>query len=167
MAADITISIASSVDAQAIAGVILEAFAPFEKFYTPGAFAATTPAAAQIRECFAEAGAIWVAWQDDRIVGTVSAVDEGERLYVRSMAVSPLAQGCGVGRRLLETVEKHAIEHGFSRLFLYTTPFLAGAIRLYELNGFVQSDAGDFFGTPLLAMEKWLEQRDQNADGKH
>lgn len=157
MKSEAQIRIAQLEESDAIAAVLREAFAEFEPFYTPPAFAATTPGAEEIRKRFEE-GAIWVALESETIVGTVSAVAEDERLYVRSMAVLPTAQGLGVGRKLLDAVEKFALENEFKCLFLYTVPFLAGAIRLYEQNGFERGEdqTEGFFGTPWFAMEKKL-----------
>jgi len=154
----VQIRIALPGESDAIASVIREAFAEFESFYTPEAFAATTPGSEKIRERFDEEGAIWAALKNETIVGTVSVVPRDERLYIRSMAVVPSAQGFGIGRRLLETVEKFAIENEFESLSLATTPFLTGAIWLYEQSGFEGDDikTDGFFGTPWLAMKKRL-----------
>jgi GNAT superfamily N-acetyltransferase len=107
-----------------------------------------------------------VALQDGMVVGTVSAVPHGDALYVRGMAVEPITRGNGIGRALIGRVEEHATERGFKRLYLSTTPFLAGAIRLYEKCGFVRSADGpdDLFGTPLFAMEKKLSEHAQGFD---
>lgn len=160
MKAGVAIRIALPADAEAIAEMLRAAFTPFENLYTAEAFAATTPDAEKIRARFDEEGAIWTAWKDAGTVGTVSVVDKGERLYIRSMAVLPAAQGFGVGRRLLETVENYAARNGFEKLFLYTVPFLHGAIRLYETSGFRRGalETEGFFGTPWFEMEKKLNR---------
>ncbi len=160
MKSDVQIRIASPGDAEKIGSLIREAFAPLENFYTTEAFAAVTPNAAEIRARFSE-GAIWAALKNEEIIGTVSTVIEGKLLYIRSMAVLPSAQGLGIGRALLEAVENYAIENGFENLFLYTLPFLSGAIRLYEQNGFergTDTSAEEFFGMPGLTMEKKLNR---------
>lgn len=159
MESGVQIKIASPDEAGEIAALLREAFAEFETLYTPGAFAATVPDAEAIRRRFdEEEGVIWTALKNKKIVGTVSTVVDGEKLYVRSMAVSPSAQGAGVGRRLLEAVERFAIENQFEKLFLYTTLFLTSAIRLYEQNGFERGEVrtDEFFGTPWFPMEKKL-----------
>ena len=138
--------------------MLREAFAEFESFYTPEAFAATTPSSEKIRERFDE-GKIWAALKNEEIVGTVSVVADGKKLYIRSMAVLLAAQGLGIGRKLLETVENFAVENESESMFLYTTPFQSGAIRLYEQNGFERGEdenPDDFFGTPGFSMEKKL-----------
>ncbi len=155
----VQIRFASPADAAAIAKILREAFAEFEDFYTPEAFAATIPKAEEIRKRFDEEGTIWTVETSGEMVGTVSVVAKGERLYIRSMAILPSAQGLGIGRELLETIENFAIEKKFKSLFLYTTHFLSGAIRLYERNGFEhtgEGDADEFFGTPWFSMEKKL-----------
>ena len=152
------IRIALPDNSEAIAEILREAFAPFESLYTAGAFAATVISPEKIRERFNEAGAIWAALKNERIVGTVSVLPDGEWLYIRSMAVLPAAQGLGIGRKLLEAVENYAAENGFEKLFLYTTPYLPAAIRLYEQNGFVRAklEQERFFGTPCFEMQKKL-----------
>ena len=160
MKSDAQILFALPGDADTIAEVLYEAFAPFENLYTPEAFAVTTPDAAKIRERFDEKGAIWTALKNGKAVGTVSVVPHDERLYMRSMAVLPAAQGLGIGRELLKTVENFAVENDFEKLFLYTVPFLTGAIRLYEQSGFARGDleTEGFFGTPWFEMTKELRK---------
>jgi GNAT superfamily N-acetyltransferase len=103
-------------------------------------------------------GPVWVVIRDQAIVGTASAVSQGEYLYVRGMAVLPNARGQKIGALLLAHIESFASANGFTRLFLSTTPFLSSAIRLYERFGFRRIDDGphDLFGTPLFTMEKLL-----------
>lgn len=165
---DIQVRLAFVDEANAIADILREAFAEFESDYTPEAFAVVTPPPDEIAGRFDE-GPIWVAVKNDEIVATVSAVPEPEWLYIRSMAVLPAAQGRGLGRKLLETVEAYAIEKGFERLFLYTTHFSSDAIKLYEKNGFRRgwdTSAEEWFGTPGLSMEKKIGRNiTQNAIG--
>ena len=47
-------------EASSIASVLRQAFEEYESFYTPDAFAATTPTSEQIRERWSE-GPVWVA----------------------------------------------------------------------------------------------------------
>jgi GNAT superfamily N-acetyltransferase len=148
---------ATATDASAIAAVLHTAFLEYEPYYTPSAFAATTPGEEVIRQRFSE-GPTWIAQQDVQMVGTVSAVLQGLRVYVRSMAVLPLARGLQLGTRLLAQVEQFAVEQGAHQLYLSTTPFLERAICLYEQFGFQRSEQGPLalFGTPLFTMVKVL-----------
>ncbi|HVF30609.1 MAG TPA: GNAT family N-acetyltransferase [Pyrinomonadaceae bacterium] len=122
-------------DSETIASLILEAFAPFEAEYTPGAFEYTTPKADAIRPRFEE-GPIWIAELEGSAVGTVSGMPDAGRFYIRSMAIKPTVQRGGIGQLLLDTLVAYARENGFERLYLYTTYVLPGAKRLYEKNGF-------------------------------
>lgn len=148
-------------DASRVASVLYESFVEYEALYTQEAFAATTSTGEQVQSRMKE-GPVWVALQDDAIVGTVSAAPRGEALYIRGMGVVPPARGLKIGERLLERAESFASEHGYRSLILSTTPFLNGAIRLYEQYGFRRSSEGphELFGTPLFAMVKNLETSD-------
>jgi GNAT superfamily N-acetyltransferase len=153
----VRIRLAAGGDAPAVASLLLESFAEYRDSYTPEGFAATTPAREEVLARMEE-GPVWVALLDGNVVGTVAAVDRGEGLYVRGMAVLPRARGLGIGELLLREVEDYARALGYSRLILSTTPFLRRAIRLYERFGFLRSEEGarDLFGTPLFTMAKSL-----------
>jgi putative acetyltransferase len=155
---DILIRVAAPADATGIAAVLREAFVEYEASYTAEALAATTLAGEQIRSRMEE-GPVWVAVLDGVLVGTVSVVPRGESLYVRGMAVLPLARGRRLGEALLRQVEEFAAAHGHTRLYLSTTPFLSRAIQLYERAGFRRSHEGphELCGTPLFTMEKVVQ----------
>lgn len=149
-------------EAAIIARVLYQAFVEFKAQYTPAAFAATTPTSDQIRERWSD-GPVWVAVQGNQLVGTIAASPKSESLYIRSMAVLPSHRGRGIGQFLLQSIEQIAVVQGFQRMFLSTTPFLAGAIRLYERFGFQRTNASphELFGTPLFSMLKLLEPADR------
>ena len=153
------IRLAKPGDETAIAKVLFEAFSRFRDDYTPESFAIVTPSADEVATRFDE-GPMWVAENEGEIVATVSVLPEPEWLYIRSMAVSPSAQGLGIAHRLLDAIEDYAVSEGFEKLFLYTTYFSVGAIELYEKHGFVKgrdTTADEWYGTPGLAMEKKLK----------
>jgi len=154
---EVHIRLAEPSDATVVATVLHKSFVEFEALYTPQGFAATTPDAAQVLARMRE-GPVWLAFRNVEVLGTVAAVLKGEWAYIRGMAVLPAARRLSVGARLLEHVERWARDQGCRRLFLSTTPFLDGAIRLYEKFGFrrAQEAAHDLFGTPLFTMEKDL-----------
>ena len=154
----VVIRIATTDDATSIAAVLLQSFIEYKAVYTAGGFAATTPDTEEVRRRMTE-GPTWVAVRDNEVLGTVSVLPSGERLYVRSMAVAPSARGQSVGIKLLRHIEDFASANNYKRLFLSTTPFLSRAIKLYQQMGFVFSDEqiDDLHGTPLLRMEKELK----------
>ncbi|MBI4499718.1 MAG: GNAT family N-acetyltransferase [Gemmatimonadetes bacterium] len=134
----------------------MAAFREFEPLYTSAGFRATTPPPSEIARRLAE-GPTWIAKEQETVLGTVSALDRGEEVYIRSMAVLPSARGRGLASQLLTVVHAYAVSQGARRLSLTTTPFLMAAIRLYERTGFKRtSDVLDLHGTPLFAMTKQL-----------
>ncbi len=140
-----------------MASVLRQAFVEYEGLYTPEAYAATVSTPDRIRARIGE-GAVWLAFLDGDLAGTVSAFLQPEGVYIRSMAVLPASRGHGIGRLLLAEVESFAVASHQGRLFLRTTPFLDRAIRLYVASGFKRTHAGphDLLGTPLFTMEKML-----------
>jgi GNAT superfamily N-acetyltransferase len=154
---EIDIRLAHPQDAPAIAKVLYESFVEYEALYTPEGFAATTPNADLIKTRMHE-GPVWIACRDNKVLGTVAAVVNGNSLYMRGMAVLPSARGLRVAARLLKQVEQAARDHGCRRVFLSTTPFLSAAIQFYERQGFRRTNEPphDLFGTPLVTMEKHL-----------
>ena len=135
------------------------AFAEVAALYTPEALEATLVDTETLRRRMTGEGAVWLAFVETRAVGTVSAIPRSEGLHVRSMAVHPESRGRGVGRALLDAVERFGRDRGHQRIFLRTTPFLTSAIALYSRSGFtMREDAErDFHGVPLFEMEKLLE----------
>lgn len=145
-------------EAPSLAEVLHQAFVEFEALYTSAAFGATTPAVEAVQKRWGE-GPVWVVAWGDHLVGTISAVPKSEGLYIRSMAVLPAARGRGIGYLLLQKVDEFAVEQSLHRMFLSTTPFLTGAIRLYEQFGFYRTNdpPHELFGTPLFTMVKLLK----------
>ena len=150
--------LAGATDAPAIALLLAAAFAEYRLLYTPAGFSATaiTPDEVVTR---IEQGPVWIAIRDGEILGTVSVIRKDDSLYIRGMAITPMARGQRIGALLLTRIEKFAAAGTFRRLLLSTTPFLDRAIRLYEQFGFRRIDEGpnELFGTPLFAMEKVID----------
>ena len=147
-------------DASAIADVILQSFLEYKASYTYAAFAATCPSSAEVEHRLLE-GPLWIAVEDETVIGTVSGVPEKECLLIRSLAVLPRNRGHGTGELLLDHLEKYAYENDYTRLVLSTTPFLASAIRLYERFGFHRSSEGpsNRLGTLIFTMVKELKPK--------
>lgn len=74
---------------------------------------------------------------------------------VRAFAVSPLAQGLGVGRRLLLAVFERAEKRGVRRLRLCTQPAMRTAQHLYETTGFSRTPDLDFEPVPGLRLRAY------------
>ena len=75
--------------------------------------------------------------EDDGVVGTCAIVRHDAGTYeLAKMAVTPAAQGRGIGRRLGEAAIAFARGAGAVRVTLLTNARLAPALRLYESLGF-------------------------------
>ncbi len=87
--------------------------------------------------------------------------DDSGDLEVRSIAVTPRAQGSGLGSEMMATAERVAADLGKRRLVLATSPDNTGAIRFYERHGFTTERVEpDYFGdgTPRRILTKPLPQ---------
>ena len=92
------------------------------------------PAAAII----AQGGQIFFALDGDTPIGTAAALRVSSHRYeLAKMAVDPVHQGRGLGRRLGEAAIQFARDAGAQTMFLLTNSSLTGAIRLYERLGFL------------------------------
>lgn len=154
---DVEIRLAGPADVAGVATLLYKSFLEYEALYTQEAFSVTVSTPEQIQARLIE-GPVWVALENETVVGTVSAVLKDQELYIRSIAVDPSMRGKRIGRKLLDCAEEFAVHNRCKRLFLSTTPFLSRAIKLYEHYGFRRNDAGphNLFGTPLFTMEKPL-----------
>ena len=89
--------------------------------------------------------------------GAVRKLDEttGE---LKRMFVDPAMRGRGVGRALLDALERDAAALGVRRLVLETGERQVEALALYRRSGFVRTAAfGEYIGAPLsLCMEKTM-----------
>ena len=85
----------------------------------------------------AAGGQIFVAVEDGAVIGTCAAVPHGPGEFeVVKLAVSPAAQGRGIGRELVEASVNFARQQGAQRVTLLSSSRLGPALRLYERAGF-------------------------------
>ena len=69
------IRLATRSDASAITEVIFQSFLEYKSSYTEEAFSATCPPSTEVEHRLVE-GPVWIAVEDDTLVGTVSGVPE-------------------------------------------------------------------------------------------
>ena len=85
----------------------------------------------------AAGGQIFVALDGGEVIGTCAAVPHGPGEFeLVKLAVSPAAQGRGIGRELVESTLNFAREQGARRVTLLSSSKLTAALRLYERAGF-------------------------------
>jgi putative acetyltransferase len=82
-------------------------------------------------------GEIFFAVEADRVIGTCAAIPRPDDSFeLAKLAVTPDAQGRGLGRALAVSVIDFAKSRGATRLVLVSNSTLVPALRLYESMGF-------------------------------
>ena len=107
-------------------------------------------------EVVAKGGEIFCALLDDAVVGTASAVPEPDgSVTLAKFAVTPAAQGRGIGRRLCARVIDFARARGATKVVLWTNSTLAPALHVYRALGF--DDRPYPYDPPHLDADTYME----------
>jgi GNAT superfamily N-acetyltransferase len=125
----------------------------FDSGYDPGA---ALPC--EVDDMRPPAGIFLVATMGDEAVGCGALkFHTGGPAELKRMWVSPRVRGAGIGRRLLEELESHAVDGGSNAIRLDTNHVLTEAIALYRAAGYLpvapfNNDryADNWFEKPLL-----------------
>ncbi len=89
------------------------------------------------RHILSPGGQVFFALQDGEVIGSCAAIRVSETVFeLAKLAVVPVAQGRGIGRRLSEAVLLFARDAGASEVVLTSNTALVPAIHLYESMGF-------------------------------
>jgi GNAT superfamily N-acetyltransferase len=99
-------------------------------------------------------GAFVVAYVDNVAVGcgAVRRLDE-TTAELKRMYVDPSVRGRGIGRALLETLEREARLLGVTRIVLETGTRLAPAIKVYEAMGYARIPRfGEYLSSPNTSL---------------
>jgi ribosomal protein S18 acetylase RimI-like enzyme len=134
------------------------AWAAYEKYVGPiGREPAPMVAdfAAQIAE-----GLIDVALNGQaRVVGFIVCYPRRDHLHIENLAISPAAQGAGVGTRLLCHAEARAGEFGLNAIELYTNAKMIEGLAFYPARGFVEIERRHEAGFDRVYFRKELMRR--------
>src|SRR5437773_545706 len=102
-------------------------------------------------------GNFWIAKIDNKIIGTISLLDIGNRkAALRKMFVDKDYRGkeFGVGQKLLNTLVDWTRHKKFTEIFLGTTEKFIAAQRFYEKNGFKEIEKQELPGTfPVMEVD--------------
>ena len=91
---------------------------------------------------------------DDELVGgLILAPVNDEDVRLMQVAVSPLSQGKGVGRALVEYAEKRAKEVGFGKVIMHA---MLSVVAFYEKMGYVQE--GNLFEEQGITFAKMVKK---------
>ena len=93
-----------------------------------------------VESCYLEVGGkFWVVEQQGEIVGTVAycPITRGIRaVEIRKMYLLSKAREKGLGKFLLQQLEKVIVAQGFQEIWLETASVLKEAVQLYESSGY-------------------------------
>ena len=73
---------------------------------------------------------------DDRAIGLIELIPAADHLLLENIAVDPVAHGRGIGRRLMQRVEEHAIGMKLPVVRLYTNKAFATNLGFYQRLGY-------------------------------
>ena len=82
--------------------------------------------------------------------------DDGASLLIENVAVSPAAQGTGLGRELMDFAERQARARGLRRLALYTNEVMVENLAIYARLGYRETARRTEDGYRRVFMEKLL-----------
>ncbi|AMA10287.1 GNAT family N-acetyltransferase [Picosynechococcus sp. PCC 73109] len=86
-----------------------------------------------------QGGEFWVIEQAGTIVGTAAyyPIPKGNKaVEIRKMYLLPEVRGQGLGKYLLEELEKAIASRGFAEIWIETVTVLKEAVQLYESQGY-------------------------------
>jgi GNAT superfamily N-acetyltransferase len=108
-------------------------------------------------------GLMFVDEEGGEVAGLIVLVETGGGLLIENIAVDPVRQGQGIGRRLLEFAEETALAAGIDTLTLYTHEKMSENLTLYAGLGYVETERRAERGFSRVFMEKRLAPRSSAA----
>ncbi|AEF21760.1 GCN5-related N-acetyltransferase [Pseudomonas fulva 12-X] len=114
-----------------------------------------------------EAGAFWLARCSGEIVAAVGYLPYDHRfaqldyrgvrtVEIVRLFVAPAFRRSGLAARLCSELREYAIAQGVEVLYLHTHPFLSGAVRFWERQGFTVTDVESDPVWQTTHMQCWL-----------
>lgn len=82
---------------------------------------------------------VWVAEEDDRVVGMLVLVPEGNAMLLENLAVHPDAQGRGLGRDLLTLADREAARQRMREIRLYANEVMTENLAYYPRHGYTET----------------------------
>ena len=112
----------------------------------------------------AAAAELWAATTGDRLVGTVTIcrpdsvyaqIAGPDELEVRMLAVTPAAQGHGIGVQLMERVHDTARAEQFAAVVLSVVESNVSAVAFYAALGYTRVPDRDWTPVPDITLQVW------------
>ena len=102
-------------------------------------------------------GRVYVAGRQGIVGGILVLVPKDDAMLLDNVAVTPEAQGQGLGRKLLMFAEQQAAEAGFRLIRLYTNEAMTENIDLYQRIGYRETHRAEEHGLRRVHMAKTVE----------
>ncbi|WP_125099287.1 GNAT family N-acetyltransferase [Leucobacter chromiireducens] len=145
---------ATGVDVPAIEALVRAAYEP----YVERIGREPAPMSADYREAV-EAGRVILAVDGERVIGVLVTEASSDALLIENVAVSPDAQGLGIGALLLDHAETQARALGLGTLRLYTNAKMTENLSYYPRRGYVEVDRRTEHGFDRVFYAKVLDPR--------
>jgi ribosomal protein S18 acetylase RimI-like enzyme len=102
------------------------------------------------------AGRVHVIEHAGAVRGMLVLIPEAETMLLDNIAVDPVAQGAGLGRRMLAFAEAAARAAGYGSIRLYTNEAMIENVGLYARLGYAETHRGEENGFRRVYMVKRL-----------
>jgi predicted N-acetyltransferase YhbS len=99
---------------------------------------------------------VYVATAKEEVKGLIVLMMQGNYLLIENVAVHPVFQGQGVGRRLIEFAIEFAKEADLQEVRLYTNELMTENLQYYPTFGFIEVDRRIVDGYSRVYMSKSL-----------
>jgi GNAT superfamily N-acetyltransferase len=142
---------ASGDDVEAIERLVREAY----EVYIPRIGREPAPMTADY-EGLVRDGAVWVAREGAAVVGVLVLHARPGALLLENVAVTPAAQGRGIGRALVGFAERNAAELGLGKVELYTNVRMTENLVFYRWLGYIEVDRRGEEGFERVFFEKTI-----------
>jgi ribosomal protein S18 acetylase RimI-like enzyme len=83
--------------------------------------------------------------ENNKIIGCVLLVNKGKKLYLGMLTVSPELQNSGIGKKLLQEAEVHALALGLPKIVMTVISIREELIDWYNRHGYVDTGAREPF----------------------
>lgn len=101
-------------------------------------------------------GRVEVFEEQGQVLGVLVLIAQADGLLLDNVAVSPAAQGRGLGRQLMAHAEARARQLGLEVVRLYTNEAMSENLGLYERLGYRETHRAEQAGVRRVFMEKRL-----------